>query len=70
MKKLSKKGNITQLIFNFIALSKFGNEFIKKVLTVAMFGGVQKGPQIKHKICGDINILLLGDPRYIKNLKC
>ena len=67
MKKLSKKPNITQLIFNSIAPSIYGNEFIKKALAIAMFGGVQKDPQSKHKIRGDINVLLLGDPGTSKS---
>ncbi len=41
MEKLFKKGNITQLIFNFITLSKFGNEFIKIILSLTMFEGVK-----------------------------
>ena len=53
MKKLAKNPNITQLIFNSIAPSIYGNDFIKKALAVAMFGGVQKDPQNKHKIRGE-----------------
>ncbi len=67
MKKLAKNPNITQLIFNSIAPSIYGNEFIKKALAIAMFGGVQKDPQNKHKIRGDINVLLLGDPGTSKS---
>lgn len=32
-----------------------------------MFGGVPKNPQGKHRIRGDINILLLGDPGTAKS---
>ena len=32
-----------------------------------MFGGVPKNPQQKHKLRGDINVLLLGDPGTAKS---
>lgn len=67
LRKLAKKPNITELIFNSIAPSIYGNEFIKKALAIAMFSGVAKDPQGKHKIRGDINVLLLGDPGTAKS---
>lgn len=36
-------------------------------LALAMFGGVHKDIQGKHKIRGDINVLLLGDPGVAKS---
>ena len=39
----------------------------KKALAVALFGGVPKDPQGKHKIRGDVNVLLLGDPGTAKS---
>jgi DNA replication licensing factor MCM2 len=40
---------------------------IKRALALAMFGGVPKNPQGKHRIRGDINVLLLGDPGTAKS---
>lgn len=67
MRKLGKKNNIDKIIINSIAPSIYGNDFIKKALTVALFGGVAKDPEGKHKIRGDINVLLLGDPGTAKS---
>ena len=67
LRKLAKKPNISNLIFNSIAPSIYGNTFIKKALAIAMFSGVAKDPQGKHKIRGDINVLLLGDPGTAKS---
>ena len=44
-----------------------GNNFIKKGLTLAMFGGQAKDIGGKHRIRGDINMLLLGDPGTAKS---
>ncbi|MCQ2817571.1 MAG: ATP-binding protein [archaeon] len=67
IKKFGKTKGIVQMIFNSIAPSIYGNEFIKKALAIAMFSGVPKDPQGKHKIRGDINVLLLGDPGTAKS---
>jgi DNA replication licensing factor MCM2 len=67
IRKLSKNTNITNLIFNSIAPSIYGNEFNKKALALAMFGGESKDIQNKHRIRGDINVLLLGDPGMAKS---
>lgn len=67
IRKLAKNPNIANLIFSSIAPSIYGNDFIKKAITLAMFGGVSKDIQGKHKIRGDINVLLLGDPGTAKS---
>ena len=67
MRKLGKKSNIAKIIINSIAPSIYGNEFIKKAIAVALFGGVPKDPQGKHRIRGDVNVLLLGDPGTAKS---
>ena len=36
-------------------------------MALAMFGGVPKNPQGKHRLRGDINVLLLGDPGTAKS---
>jgi DNA replication licensing factor MCM2 len=67
IRRLSKSANIDQRIFDSIAPSIFGHQFIKKGLTLAMFGGVPKDIHGKHRIRGDINMLLLGDPGTAKS---
>ena len=67
IKRLSKESNIDKLIFDSVAPSIYGHDFIKKGLCLAMFGGVPKDIGGKHKIRGDINMLLLGDPGTAKS---
>lgn len=40
---------------------------MKMALAMAMFGGVSKDIQGKHRIRGDINVLVLGDPGTAKS---
>jgi DNA replication licensing factor MCM2 len=64
---LSKLPDISQNIINSIAPSIYGHQFIKKALSLAMFGGVSKDIENKHRIRGDINVLLLGDSGTAKS---
>ena len=65
--QLSKQPKIGQKIINSIAPSIYGHEFIKRALAMAMFGGEAKDIGGKHRIRGDINVLLLGDPGTAKS---
>jgi DNA replication licensing factor MCM2 len=67
IRELSKKDKIAQMIFNSIGPSIYGHEFVKKAIALAMFGGEAKDIGAKHRIRGDINILLLGDPGTAKS---
>lgn len=67
IKKLSKEPGIEQKIFDSVAPSIYGHKFIKKGIVLAMFGGVPKDIGGKHRIRGDINMLLLGDPGTAKS---
>lgn len=60
--KLSKRPDVAQLIFNSIAPSIYGHPNIKIALALSMFAGVAKHLPNKHRLRGDINVLLLGDP--------
>jgi DNA replication licensing factor MCM2 len=50
-----------------VAPSIYGHKFIKRALSLAMFGGMPKDVGGKHKIRGDINVLILGDPGTAKS---
>jgi len=63
----ARKPGIKERIFDSVAPSIFGHKFIKKGLTLAMFGGEPKDMQGKHRTRGDINMLLLGDPGTAKS---
>ncbi|KAJ3020773.1 MCM DNA helicase complex subunit [Thoreauomyces humboldtii] len=67
IQRLSKDPNILTKIIKSIAPSIYGHEDIKTALALAMFGGVFKNPQGKHRLRGDINVLLLGDPGTAKS---
>ncbi|KAH0508353.1 DNA replication licensing factor MCM2 [Microtus ochrogaster] len=61
---VAKKDN---KIFASIAPSIYGHEDIKRGLALALFGGEPKNPGGKHKVRGDINVLLCGDPGTAKS---
>eukprot|EP01022_Parablepharisma_sp_SALTPOND_P000960 TRINITY_DN105340_c1_g1_i1.p1 TRINITY_DN105340_c1_g1~~TRINITY_DN105340_c1_g1_i1.p1 ORF type:complete len:621 (+),score=50.62 TRINITY_DN105340_c1_g1_i1:414-2276(+) len=67
IRALSKDKAISKRIFASIAPSIYGHPFIKKAIALAMFGGLPKDIAGKHKIRGDINVLLLGDPGTAKS---
>lgn len=67
IQELSKDARIRQRIIKSIAPSIYGHDDIKTALALAMFGGVFKNPQGKHRLRGDINVLLLGDPGTAKS---
>ncbi|CAL1543351.1 unnamed protein product [Lymnaea stagnalis] len=64
---LSKDERISERIFASIAPSIYGHEDIKRALALAVFGGEPKNPGQKHKVRGDINVLVCGDPGTAKS---
>ena len=66
IKKSSNYLGFLQIIKS-IAPSIYGHEDIKTALALAMFGGQGKNVQGKHRLRGDINVLLLGDPGTAKS---
>uniref|UniRef100_A0A6M2EMQ9 DNA replication licensing factor MCM2 n=1 Tax=Populus davidiana TaxID=266767 RepID=A0A6M2EMQ9_9ROSI len=67
IEKLSKDPRIGERIIKSIAPSIYGHEDIKTALALAMFGGQEKNVEGKHRLRGDINVLLLGDPGTAKS---
>ncbi|KAL7675605.1 hypothetical protein ACOME3_001872 [Neoechinorhynchus agilis] len=74
--RLSRTENIGERIFASIAPSIYGHENVKRAIALAMFGGQHKNPGGKHRVRGDINVLICGDPgtaksqflKYIENV--
>ena len=64
---LSKDPQIVDKIIASIAPSIYGHTDVKTAIALSLFGGVSKEAQGMHKIRGDINILLLGDPGTAKS---
>lgn len=64
-RQMSQDKNIASKIYESIAPSIFGHSGIKRALTLAMFGG--EPIEGTHRVRGDINILLLGDPGVAKS---
>ncbi|KAJ8324432.1 MCM DNA helicase complex subunit [Batrachochytrium dendrobatidis] len=67
IRALAADPRIRQRIIKSIAPSIYGHEDIKTALALSVFGGVFKNPQGKHRLRGDINVLLLGDPGTAKS---
>eukprot|EP00796_Vickermania_ingenoplastis_P008331 gene8333-5840_t len=67
--EMSKHPNIKRKLLQSIAPSICGREDIKLGLLLAMLGGVPKdvGGDQSHRIRGDINVLMVGDPGCAKS---
>jgi DNA replication licensing factor MCM2 len=65
--ELAKDPRIGKRIVQSIAPSIHGHEMPKMAIAMALFGGVPKNVNDKHRIRGDCNILLLGDPGTAKS---
>ncbi|CAH1782811.1 unnamed protein product [Owenia fusiformis] len=65
--QLAKDERIGERLFASIAPSIYGHDDIKRAIALTMFGGEPKNPGGKHKVRGDINVLLCGDPGTAKS---
>lgn len=64
---LSKDERVADRIIASIGPSIYGHEEIKRALALSLFGGEAKNPGQKHRVRGDINILICGDPGTAKS---
>merc|ERR1719245_2609256 len=64
---LSKDERIGERIIASIAPSIYGHEDIKRGLALALFGGQPKDKSDKHRVRGDLNVLMCGDPGTAKS---
>ena len=69
IRELSNDPNIRQRIIRAMAPSIYGHDHVKTALALSLFGGCAKegGTGGAHRVRGDINILLLGDPGTAKS---
>ena len=65
--ELAADPNIGKRIVASIAPSIYGHEHVKMSLAMSLFGAVPKNVDDKHRIRGDVNVLLLGDPGTAKS---
>ncbi len=64
--RLAKDPQLEQKMLRSIAPSIYGHDDIKMGVALALFGGVPR-ERGHHRIRGDINILILGDPGTAKS---
>jgi DNA replication licensing factor MCM2 len=67
IRSLSQDPRIAERVFASIAPSIYGHANIKRALALALFGGQAKEVGEKHRMRGDINVLMMGDPGTAKS---
>lgn len=72
IRKLSRNPKILEILCDSIAPEIFGHFNVKRACLLALFGGQKKGQdgeteKSTHKVRGDINVLLMGDPGTAKS---
>merc|ERR1719331_3406696 len=65
--ELSRTPNIRERIIASIAPSIYGMNYVKTCIVLSMMGGQRKEAQGKHRIRGDVNTLIVGDPGLAKS---
>lgn len=64
---LSRDPNVVERIMASMCPSIHGHASVKRAIALSLFGGCAKNPSMKHRIRGDINVLLCGDPGTAKS---
>merc|ERR1712061_845765 len=64
---LSKDERIGERIMASISPSIYGHDDIKRALALTLFGGQPKDKSDKHRVRGDLNVLMCGDPGTAKS---
>ncbi len=67
LQNMARDPRIAKRIIASIAPSIYGHKHIKQCVAMALFGGCAKDVNGKHRIRGDINVLMLGDPGTAKS---
>lgn len=67
IRELARDPRIGERIIKSIAPSIYGHANIKRAIALSLFGGQEKHPSATHRLRGDINVLLLGDPGTAKS---
>ncbi|GAB0489902.1 hypothetical protein MMPV_001128 [Pyropia vietnamensis] len=67
VRALAQDPRLAERVYASVAPSIHGHAEIKRALALALFGGQAKEVGEKHRIRGDINVLLLGDPGTAKS---
>lgn len=67
IRELARSPNIRERIINSIAPSIYGMPRVKEGIAMAMFGGREKTAAGRHRMRGDINVLVVGDPGLAKS---
>lgn len=64
---MSEDYRIADRIIASIAPSVYGHLDVKRAIALSLFGGERKNPGEKHRVRGDINVLICGDPGTAKS---
>jgi DNA replication licensing factor MCM2 len=67
IKELSQDPAIAERIIRSVAPSIYGHKDVKEAVILSLFGGCAKTGGGTHRVRGDINVLLLGDPGTAKS---
>jgi len=65
--ELAKNPNIREMFIESMAPSIYGMKHVKTAIALSMMGGMRKIAAGKHRIRGDINVLVVGDPGLAKS---